>query len=315
MIGRLLRRVLLAWGLLAFLAVSRPVFAAGAPETPKPQGLVVYVSILPEAQFVERLGGERVSVAVLVQPGQNPHSFEPTPRQMAALSEADVYFRIGVEFEDTLMPRVESALPKLPVVDLRQGIHMREIEPDEGGPEAEHQEEAAESSQGIHTSGGLDPHIWMDPRNVVIMAGTIRDALIRLDPEGRQTYEEGWRSYTAELEAVNARIAKALAPLRGKTLFVYHPAFGYFADAYGLRQVAVEIRGSEPSARQLAQLIDTARARGVRVLFVQPQFSPVGADAVAKAIGGAVVPIDALARDYVGNLLKIAGAVEEALTP
>jgi zinc transport system substrate-binding protein len=145
------------------------------------------------------------------------------------------------------------------------------------------------------------------------MAATIRDTLVRLDPGGRETYEDGYRSYTAELEALHRRIGAILAPLKGEILFVYHPAFGYFADAYGLRQVAVETGGAEPSARQLARLIDSARSRGVRVLFVQPQFARTSAEAVAKAIGGAVVPIDALARDYVTNLQRIAGAVEEAL--
>jgi len=315
MIPRPLRAILLALPLLSAVGAPGPAFPGGGTENPPVRGLIAYVSILPEAQFVERVGGTRVSVQVLVQPGQSPHSFEPTPRQMAALTEADLYFRIGVEFENTLIPRIESAMPTLPVVDLRQGIRMREIEPDEGGPDAEHRQEPSESSKESHAAGGLDPHIWMDPRNVEIMAATIRDALIRLDPDGRQVYEDGYRSYTAELEALNSRIAKALAPLHGKTLFVYHPAFGYFAGAYGLEQVAVEIRGAEPSARQLAELIDTARARGVRVLFVQPQFSRLGADAVARAIGGAVVPIDALARDYLGNLEKIATAVEEALKP
>jgi zinc transport system substrate-binding protein len=293
--------------LLAAVAAPRPAFAGGSPDIPPSQGPVVYVSILPEAHFVERVGAGRVSVEVLVQPGQNPHSFEPTPRQMAALSGADVYFRIGVEFENTLIPRIGSTMHKLALVDLREGLRMREIEPDESGLDTAHQQEPAH--------GGLDPHIWMDPRNVAVMAVTIRDALIRLDPEGRQAYEEGCRSYTAELEALHARIAHALAPLAGRTLFVYHPAFGYFADAYRLEQVAVEIRGAEPSARQLAQLIDAARDKGVRVLFVQPQFSRVGADAVARAINGAVVPIDALAQDYAGNLERIAAAVEEALGP
>jgi zinc transport system substrate-binding protein len=315
-------RALLLWiPLMAAAAAPHPAFPGGAAESAESPGtsaaraLSAYVSILPEAQFVERVGGGRVSVEVLVQPGQSPHSFEPAPRQMAALSDANVYFRIGVEFENTLMPRVESTMRNLAVVDLRQGIRMREIEANEAGSEANHQNEQGEPPGGSSAHGSPDPHIWMDPRNVEIMASTIRDALTRLDPEGRQTYEEGCRSYTAELDALHHRISRALAPLAGRTLFVYHPAFGYFADAYGLEQVAVEIRGTEPSARQLAQLIDTARARGVRVLFVQPQFSRVGAEAVARAIDGAVVPIDALARDYAGNLEGIAAAVEKALRP
>jgi zinc transport system substrate-binding protein len=293
--------------LLLACAAAPSGFAGGRRQAEEPAAGAVYVSILPEAQFVERIGGSRVAVEVLVQPGQSPHSFEPTPRQMAGLAAAGVYFRIGVEFENTLIPRIESSMPSLEVVDLRQGVRLREI----GGDD--HGEEHAGEDGDSHAHGGLDPHIWMDPRNVVIMAATIRDALIRHDPEGRAAYEEGYRSYVAELEALHQRISASLAPFRGETLFVYHPAFGYFAAAYGLQQVAVETGGSEPSARELARLIDAARAQGVRVLFVQPQFSSISAEAVARAIGGAVVPIDALARDYAGNLESVAAAVEEAL--
>jgi zinc transport system substrate-binding protein len=310
MISTRFRALVLMLPLMAGPGIPQRLFPGGQAQEGAREGLQVYVSILPEAEFVERVGGQRVSVEVLVQPGQSPHSFEPTPRQMAGLAGADVYFRIGVEFENALMPRIESTMRELETVDLRRGIRLREIEPhaDEAG-----EQHLQDDGNEFHEQKGLDPHLWMDPRNAAVVAATIRDTLIRLDPAGREAYEEGYRSYTAGLEALHARIGAILAPLKGETLFVYHPAFGYFADAYGLRQVAVETGGSEPSARQLARLIDTARAKGVRVLFVQPQFASTRAEAVAKAIGGAVVPIDALARDYTTNLQRIADAVEEAL--
>ncbi|MBN1834750.1 MAG: zinc ABC transporter substrate-binding protein [Spirochaetales bacterium] len=304
----------LAIALLLGAAVPSAAFAGGRQQGEEPAAAAapassvapaVYVSILPQVQFVERIGGDRVRVEVLVQPGQSPHSFEPTPRQMAGLADAHVYFRIGVEFENTLIPRVESTMRDLEVVDLREGIRLREIEAED--------HEGAEEHEDGHAHSGLDPHTWMDPRNVVIMAATIRDTLIRHDPQGREIYEQGYDRYSAELEDLHRRIRATLAPFRGEPLFVYHPAFGYFSDAYGLEQVAVETGGTEPSARQLARLIESARAQGVRVLFVQPQFSTVSAEAVARAIGGAVVPIDALARDYLANLERVAAAVEEAL--
>jgi zinc transport system substrate-binding protein len=116
-----------------------------------------------------------------------------------------------------------------------------------------------------------------------------------------------------DLDRLDARLRESLAPLKGRDFFVYHPAFGYFADAYGLRQIPVEIEGKEPTARQLARLIDRARAEGVRVIFVQPQFSAKSAQAIATAIGGSVIPLDDLAKDYLANLAAMAEKVRGAL--
>lgn len=271
---------------------------AGPRQTEGP-GLRVFVGILPQKLVVERIGGSRVVVEALVQPGQDPHTFEPTPRQVAGLSDAKLYFRVGMGFEDALVDRMGS-LGGLRVVDTREGIDLRPME--EHGEEGEHHEEE-----------GLDPHVWMDPLLVRRQAQTIRDALVAADPGGRAAYEAGHDSLVRDLEAVHKEVTAALAPYRGKELFVYHPAFGYFAAAYGLTQVAVETGGKEPSARELARLIDLARSRGSRVVFVQPQFSQAGARSVADAIGGAVVPVDDLAYDYLANLRRIAEAVATAL--
>jgi zinc transport system substrate-binding protein len=298
---------------LVFLAGPIPGFAAGGEENrvgSSPQeALSVFVSILPQAYFVERIGGERVRVEVLVKPGQDPHTFEPTPQQMARLSEATGFFRIGVEFENTLMPRLESTMKDLVVVDCREGIRLRQME-SHGHEEQElekHAEEHAEEEEGS------DPHVWLSVRNAMRIAATIQEALIRLDPEGKEIYDPGYSRLVGELEALDRRIAEILAPVAGKKFFVFHPSFGYFADDYGLEQIAVETGGSEPSARQLARLIEQAKSEGVRVVFVQPQFSRKSAQTIAAEIGGAVVPIDPLARDYVKNLERMARAVEEGL--
>lgn len=262
-----------------------------------------FVSILPQLYFVERVGASRVQVEALVQPGQEPHTYEPTPRQVAALAQARVYFRIGFTFENSLIPRIQSTMPNLAIVDTRQGIQLRKISEDS----------SAEQREDEAVQGDLDPHIWMSPRLAKQQALTIRDALIRLDPEGEAGYMANYQRFAADLDQLHQRIAKVLAPLRGKVLLVYHPAFGYFTDEYGLRQVAVETGGKEPTARQLAHLIEQARAYGTKVIFVQPQFSQARARAVAEAIGGAVVPLDDLARDYAANLMQVASRIEEAL--
>ena len=141
----------------------------------------------------------------------------------------------------------------------------------------------------------------------------MHEALVRLDPEGREIYGRGYGDLVEDLQSLDRRIARILEPVKGEPFFVFHPSFGYFAEDYGLQQIAVETGGAEPSARQLARLIEEARERGVRVIFVQPQFSQKSAETIASEIGGAVVPIDPLARDYVENLGKMARAVEEGL--
>jgi zinc transport system substrate-binding protein len=305
--------VILAAALLAGLVASSTGFSGGqrqtgvsAPNTSPPAGeaLSVFVSILPQAYFAERIGGERVRVEVLVKPGQDPHTFEPTPRQMALLAEAEAFFRIGVEFENTLMPRIESTMKELVLVDCREGIHLRQME-------SRGHEEDAEEQEGEQE--GSDPHIWLSVRNAIRIAATMHEAFLRLDPEGKQIYDRGYNQLIEELQTLDLRIAGILAAVAGKPFFVFHPSFGYFADDYGLEQIAVETGGAEPSARQLARLIEQARSLDVRVIFVQSQFSRKSAETVAAEIGGAVIPIDPLARDYVENLEEMARAVEEGL--
>jgi len=252
----------------------------------------VFVSIPPLQDFVERIGGARVEVEALVKPGQDPHTYEPTPQQVAGLARSRLFLLAGFPYEKALLPRLESTMPQLTVVDTRQGIALL--------PESD-------------ADQNMDPHVWMSPKLARRQAENIRDALIRADPGGEADYREGFRRLAAELDGLHAELTRALAPLAGRELLVYHPAFGYFAAEYGLKQVAVETGGRQPSARELARLIDLARERHIRVIFVQPQFSQAGARAVAEAIGGAVVSLDDLPRDYLANLRDMSRKVQEAL--
>ncbi|MEE8590953.1 MAG: zinc ABC transporter substrate-binding protein [Spirochaetia bacterium] len=293
------QRIILLLGIV-FLVVQPLSVPAGGQKSSEQGEPIVFVSIGPQRYLVQSIAGSRIRVEVLVQSGQDPHTFEPTPKQMAQLSRGRLYFRIGVAFERSLIPRIRSSNPQLKIIDTQAGIELREIE--EGNHEGED-----------HDEHGLDPHTWLSPLLAKRQAQIIRDALIEADPGGREEYEAGYRNLAAELDSLHEEIAAVLAPYRGEEIFVYHPAYGYFTDEYGLRQVAVETGGSEPSAQQLARLIERARERQVRIIFVQPQFSRTGAEAVAEAIGGVVVPLDPLAEDYVENLREMARKIAEAL--
>lgn len=261
----------------------------------------VFVSILPQAFFVEQIGGERVTVDVLVLPGQSPATYAPTPKQMAKLARAKVFFRTGVAFENGFMPKIQNSMDNLLIVDFREGLDLETME-------------SHQHADIHHHDNELDPHIWLDPMLVKQQAVIIRDTLTRLDPAGKILYHKNFVTFSKELDRLHAKLSQALIPVKGKTFFVFHPAFGYFAKAYGLKQVAVETGGKKPSGRHLARLIESARAKDVRVIFVQPQFSRKSAETIARAIDGMVVAIDPVAKDYFSNMEKIAREVGLGLT-
>jgi zinc transport system substrate-binding protein len=259
---------------------------------PAPGKPSVFVSVLPQAYLAERIADGHAEVEVLVPPGQEPHTYGPTPKQMTRLSEAQAFFRIGVPFEDTLVPKLSSA-GQLRIVDTTEGIE-RISSTDEDEP-------------------GMDPHTWTSPRLAKAQAATMCRTFVEIDPSHRSDYEANLRKLDADLDELDAEIAAALAPLKGRTFFVFHPAFGYFARDYGLKQEAVETGGKAPGPRHVKELIDKARAEGVRVIFVEPQFSRQAAEAIAREIGGAVVSIDPLAGDYLANIRRVAHEIRDAL--
>jgi zinc transport system substrate-binding protein len=225
------------------------------------------------------------------------------------------------------MPKIESTFKGLTVVDTREGIKLRKMGPADrhtretenaehhGNELSEHHDSEHSGGEGHrHEAGAADPHIWLDPLLVKIQAQTICDGLSTIDPRHADAYRKNLGTFRQDLDRVDALITKALEPLKGREIFVFHPAYGYFADRYHLRQAAVEIGGKEPSARQLSVLIGKAKEAGVRVIFVQPQFDRKNAQTIASAIGGAVVSLDPLAPDYIRNLEEMAAKVKSALS-
>ena len=282
---------------------------ACAAEVKPTDKIKAFVSIDPVAYFVKRVAGPLADVNVLIGPGQDPHTFEPTPKLIAKLADAQVLFKIGFPFEEALIKKAGSTFKDLKIVDLQQGIKLRAI-----SEEKEDGHHGASGGHGhSHDAEGLDPHTWLNPLIAKIQAGTIATTLIQMDPAHRAIYEENLKKFEVDLDNINAELINSLAPIRGKSFFVFHPAFGYFADAYGIKQVPVEVEGKEPMARQLSRLIEKAKAQGVKVIFAEPQFPQKAARTLAESIGGAVVLIDDLSPDYINNLREIAMSVGSAL--
>ena len=258
---------------------------------------LVFVSIEPLRYFTERIGGNEFEVRVLVAPDQSPATYEPTTRQMAALAGSKAIFTVGVPMERALVPRLRRSMPAVRVVDTREGIELIEFE----------------SSHREHGHGATDPHIWLDPARARVMAHNIYSVLAAIEPGLEPFLAGNLRALNADLDLLAAELAELLAPVRGREFVVFHPAYGYFADAFELKQVAIEAGGVMPGSKHLANVVDTARKRGVNAIFVQPQFSSATANAVATSIGATVVNLDPMAPDYPQNMREIARRIRSAL--
>ncbi|UHD17486.1 metal ABC transporter solute-binding protein, Zn/Mn family [Thiocapsa bogorovii] len=280
---------------LLFALLVLPALACAADP------LTVFVTVAPQETFVSRIGGEHVRVNALVRPGQDPHAYEPTARQIAALADADLYVRVGVGFEDAWMPRLLAANPHMRVLDARDGLEVRS--------------KATGHDHDDHAHGDFDPHVWTSPARVKIMGTRIHDALADLAPEYAADFVANYDRFAADLDALDTEIRERLSGVENRRFMVYHPAWGYFAEDYGLEQVAIEREGKEPGARALTAMIEQARREGIRVIFVQPQLNPASAEQVARSIGGQVAVIDPLSGDYFENLRRVAELIAGAGAP
>ncbi|HPS58606.1 MAG TPA: zinc ABC transporter substrate-binding protein [Spirochaetota bacterium] len=268
---------------------------------------VVAVSILPQKYFLERIAGDRVTVLVLAGEGQNPHSYEPTPGQMTSLAGAKGWILSGVDFEISLKEKVAAAYPLIRLIDGTKGVKFRHLE-------GHHHEEGHEHADKDHDhEDGIDKHIWLGKEPVKIMAGHIRDFLVQIDPDGKPLYEKNYMDFANEIDTMFADLKKNLAPYAGKKVFVFHPAFGYFLDEFGIEQEAVETGGKEPSAKNLTNLITMAKKEKPVAIFVQAQFPVNAAKTIADSAGAEVVTLDPLSSDWPGNIKKMGTAIENSL--
>ena len=296
--SRSLILVLLAVSCAGLTACGDADDSPGSPARPS-----VFVSVEPLQFFAGRIGGDMVDVHVLVAAGQSPATYEPTARQMTQMAEADLFFVVGVPMEEQLIPRIRRLFPDVKIVDTRGGL---ELEP------------AAEGIRGAggheHTHSGFDPHVWLDPRRARKMAHNVYQALEEIAPAHRADFIRNSRALDEELVGLQSEVTAILEPDRGKEIVVFHPAYGYFADAFGLEQLAIEEGGVTPGSRHLAEIIELARDKGVKAIFVQPQFSSATAAAVAAAVGAELVTLDPLAADYPANMRKMAVDIHDALS-
>jgi zinc transport system substrate-binding protein len=266
--------------LFCLAGLAAGVAACSEHESADPRPVVV-VSVLPQKFVVDRIAGDRVRVEVMIPPAANPSTHQPTLLELRALSEAAVYVKVGhpaFAFERAWLNALLEERPGLPIVD---------------------------GSAGLDRAGD-DPHVWVAPRQLERMAIDIEAALARLLPEVGPELDANLSAFRAEIDTLDAELRQTLSRRPSRVFFVFHPAWGHFARAYGLEQVAIEHGHKPPDARRIQQVVERARAENARVVFAQPQFDPAAARTVAHEIGARVVAVDPLAYDWATNLREFA---------
>lgn len=266
-----------------------------------------FVSILPQKYLIEKLVGDLYPVKVLVKPGESPATYEPTTKQMIELSKTKALFTIGVAFEDNLIPKLQKQYAGLTIVATEKNVKKHQpagfTQLFEGEQTSDSQQEDGEEH---HHHEGLDPHIWLSPDLVKIQVINIADYFIATYPEQATVFQANQDAFIAELDEVSREIEQIFSGVTNREFLCFHPAWGYFAAQFNLKQIPIEIEGKEPTPREQQKIIEFAKERQIKVIFVQAQFDQRIAASIAEQIGGTVISIDPLAENYLDNLKNIA---------
>ncbi|WP_415405939.1 metal ABC transporter solute-binding protein, Zn/Mn family [Sulfurovum sp. CS9] len=255
------------------------------------------VSILPEQTFVKAIGGDKVNVSLMVLPGNSPHTYEPKPSQMKDVAKAALYFAIGVEFENVWLSKFKNLNNTMQVIDLTHNIHMLKMQ-----AHTEHDDHKKHE--------GNDPHIWTSPDNVKIIAENIYEALTKADPANENYYKQNYDKFISLIAETDRKIKSILSNKpKGTKFMVFHPSWGYFAQAYGLKQLPVELEGKSPKPKELIHLIKEAKEEKISAIFTQPEFSDSIAKVMANELHIKVIKVSPLAPDWSENLISVANAI------
>ncbi len=288
----------------------------GHPRASAAPGKIVFVSIAPQKYFVDAIGGDFVKTTVIVPPNHSPADYEPSPSQMIQMSKADSYFAIGVAFETKWLKNFSDINPGMKIVHTDAGIEKKPInrhkKQDQLGTQAQ---AATHQNHDPHPHHGTpDPHIWLSPPLVKIQAEHILNGLVSIDPVNRENYKNNYLKFLDQIDRLDNELTTLFSTeTRENKFLVFHPSWGYFADAYGLTQISIEIEGKSPKARDVKNLIEFARQHHIQLIFVQPQFSVKHAEIIANEINGQLIYTDPLAENWYDNIRAVAVSIKQAL--
>lgn len=280
--------VLCLWACLAFSGCAKEEVVSSK--------LHVWVTIQPQKFMVEAIGGDFVDVQVLVRPGMSPETYAPTVQEMGRLAKADAYFGIGMPLEKTIFQKISGTNQRTLIVEAEIPVSHTE----------NHQHHAG----CVH--GDQDPHIWMDPVKMIAFSFEVEDALKQLSPDDSAVFTVNAEALREKLKHLDATLTAQLLPYVGRAFYINHPSLGHFAERYGLVQFSIEQAGSSPSARRVADIIQSAKEDRVGAIFTQPEFGRSSADILAQALGLDVVEVNPLAVDYIENMLHIGQQLKES---
>lgn len=286
--------------LTAFLSCSRKIDVPGTEK----KVLKISVSILPQSFIVKSIGKEKVSVNVMVPPASSPETYEPGPRRMAELRDSDIYFSIGMPFEKTSIDKVKSDYKNVKFVDMQKDVVLRNM-----GKHSGHNHGNEETFEGEIK----DPHIWLDPLILIVMAQNTVNELIRFDPENRDFYINNHIELKKNLQLLNDEMVDLFKDSPRKSFVIYHPAWGYFADRYGIKQIPVEIEGKEPSASEMAELTDFIKKNKVKTIFIQVQSPDSVIKSIASETGAQIKFLDPLKENIIENIRESSSLIKKGL--
>jgi len=270
--------------------VSQDESSIGGPSSNASQRINVVTTIAPLGDFVKTVGGEKVLVTVVVPPGAEPHTFEPTPSLMMDMAKTDLYVMNGAGLE-FWMDKLLGANKRMTVVDSSQGVVL--LQEDEGE---------------------MDPHIWLSLRNAAVQVNNICSGLILVDPQNKDYYIKNRDGYLEKLKALDIELNSTFAGRKNKIFIVHHPAWTYFARDYGLIQVPLMENEKEPGPKYLGEVIELAKKNNITAIFVEPEFNPKTAEVIAREMKASIVTIDPLAGNYLDNLRNASMEIAQSQT-
>jgi zinc transport system substrate-binding protein len=259
----------------------------------------IATSIAPQKALADAIGGKNVNTIAMIPAGASPHSYEPKPSQMIIISKAKVYFTVGIEFEEAWIGRFKSQNKNMIIVDSSLGIKKIKMVAHHDEDEGEH-----------HHENELDPHVWTNPKNLIIMATNIKNTLIRLDPSNKVVYSKNYIKLVNSLRQTDLQIKTILKNTpNGSKFMIFHPSWGYFAKEYGLIQLPIELEGKEPKAKDLIMLMSKAKKEHIKAIFVAPEFSDKSASQISNTLKIPVVKISNLGYNWHEYMISFAKAI------
>lgn len=251
---------------------------------------IVAVSIVPQETFVKAVCGDKVEVITMIPPGSSPETYEPTPQQMQKFTNSDIYFSIGVPTEEASILPTAGDVKIIPLAEKVASVYDDLKIGDEG----------------------RDAHIWLSPKRVKVMVEAIAEEMGKLDEENKQLYNQNAENYIKQLDELDKEIKDVAETIEQKKFVVFHPAFGYIADDYGLEMFSLEEEGKEATPQHLQDMIDLAKKENIKVIFYQAELDSNQAKAYAEEVGGKTEQLEPLAADYIVNLKKMINTIAEA---